>query len=144
MRKTCLSRTVLYKAILEGFKDLQTLITPSKPLSHAASLRVHLSWAFNSFDIWRSVLFCSSPAHMPKLFINRRSAAEHRADPTQDPDAKHSILNQVSSRMFHFQSPPSLRSLKRALFEISVFSAVTLSMASIIGWYSRNDVGLEC
>lgn len=37
----------------------------------------------------------SSPAHMPKLFINRRSAAEHRADPTQDPDAKHSILNQL-------------------------------------------------
>lgn len=37
----------------------------------------------------------SSPAHMPKLFINRRSAAEHRADPTQDPEAKHSILNQL-------------------------------------------------
>lgn len=36
-----------------------------------------------------------SPAHMPKLFINRRSAAEHRADPTQDPDAKHAILNQL-------------------------------------------------
>ncbi|XP_020610516.1 E3 ubiquitin-protein ligase HECTD3-like [Orbicella faveolata] len=36
-----------------------------------------------------------TPAHMPKLFINRRSAAEHRADPTQDPDAKHSILNQL-------------------------------------------------
>ncbi|KAJ7383020.1 hypothetical protein OS493_031190, partial [Desmophyllum pertusum] len=36
-----------------------------------------------------------SPAHMPKLFINRRSAAEHRADPKQDPDAKHSIVTQL-------------------------------------------------
>lgn len=32
---------------------------------------------------------------MPKLFINRRTAAEHRADPAQDPDAKRSIFNQV-------------------------------------------------
>lgn len=37
---------------------------------------------------------------MPKLFINRRSAAEHRADPTQDPDAKRSIFNQVSGVCF--------------------------------------------
>jgi len=77
---------------------------------------------------------------MPKLFINRRSAAEHRADPTQDPDAKHSILNQVSSRMLHFQSLPSLRLLMSAVFKISVFAAVTLSIAAIIGGYSRNDV----
>lgn len=37
---------------------------------------------------------------MPKLFINRRSAAEHRADPTQDPDAKCSIFNQVSIQSY--------------------------------------------
>ena len=32
---------------------------------------------------------------MPKLFINRRTASEHRTDPSQDPDAKQSIFNQV-------------------------------------------------
>lgn len=37
----------------------------------------------------------SPPPHMPKLFINRRTAAEHRADPAQDPDAKRSIFNQL-------------------------------------------------
>ncbi|XP_048588290.1 E3 ubiquitin-protein ligase HECTD3-like isoform X2 [Nematostella vectensis] len=36
-----------------------------------------------------------SPEKMPKLFINRRLAAEHRADPSQDPDAKYSMFHQL-------------------------------------------------
>ena len=34
---------------------------------------------------------------MPKLYINRRLAAEHTADPSQDPDAKRSVFHQVRS-----------------------------------------------
>ncbi len=32
---------------------------------------------------------------MPKLYINRRTAAEHKTDPTQDPECKNSIFNQI-------------------------------------------------
>lgn len=32
---------------------------------------------------------------MPKLYINRRAAAEHRSDPKKDPDCKNSIFSQI-------------------------------------------------
>ena len=32
---------------------------------------------------------------MPRLYINRRSAADHRADPSQDPQCKHAVFIQV-------------------------------------------------
>ena len=101
---------------LEAFKVLQMVIAQTEPLDHTAPLQ-ECSWTI--FDIWRMILFCSAPAHMPKLFINRRSAAEHRADPTQDPDAKHSILNQVSSPLLQFQFPLSILLLMSVLCEIS-------------------------
>ena len=51
----------------------------------------------SSFIPFLDWLFCdnSSPQRMPKLFINRRLAAEHTADPSQDPEAKHSLFHQV-------------------------------------------------
>jgi len=39
--------------------------------------------------------YCSRPPEMPKLFINRRSAMEHRCDPSQDPEFKNSIFMQI-------------------------------------------------
>lgn len=35
------------------------------------------------------------PARMPKLYINRHAAAEHRADPGADPDYKHAVFTQI-------------------------------------------------
>ena len=32
---------------------------------------------------------------MPKLYINRRSAMEHRCDPSTDPECKNSIFMQI-------------------------------------------------
>jgi len=32
---------------------------------------------------------------MPKLYINRRAAMEHRCDPTADPEYKNSIFMQI-------------------------------------------------
>ncbi len=32
---------------------------------------------------------------MPKLYIDRQAAAEHRADPTHDADCKRSIFSQI-------------------------------------------------
>ena len=32
---------------------------------------------------------------MPKLYINRRAAAEHKADPSLDPDCKNTVFNQI-------------------------------------------------
>ncbi|KAK3585008.1 hypothetical protein CHS0354_024922 [Potamilus streckersoni] len=37
----------------------------------------------------------SEPPEMPKLYINRRAAMEHRCDPTQDPECKNSIFMQI-------------------------------------------------
>ncbi|KAL3869953.1 hypothetical protein ACJMK2_042573, partial [Sinanodonta woodiana] len=35
------------------------------------------------------------PPEMPKLYINRRAAMEHRCDPTKDPECKNSIFMQI-------------------------------------------------
>ncbi|XP_064606807.1 E3 ubiquitin-protein ligase HECTD3-like [Liolophura sinensis] len=35
------------------------------------------------------------PSDIPKLYINRREAMEHRCDPSQDPEYKHSIFTQM-------------------------------------------------
>ena len=35
------------------------------------------------------------PCRFPKLYINRRAAAEHRDDPAQDPEAKNSMFMQI-------------------------------------------------
>ncbi|XP_041475804.1 E3 ubiquitin-protein ligase HECTD3-like [Lytechinus variegatus] len=35
------------------------------------------------------------PSRMPRLYINRRSAADHRIDPFKDPSAKNSIFSQM-------------------------------------------------
>lgn len=35
------------------------------------------------------------PSDIPKLYINRREAMEHRCDPSQDPEYKHSIFTQI-------------------------------------------------
>ncbi|XP_078574979.1 E3 ubiquitin-protein ligase HECTD3-like isoform X1 [Branchiostoma floridae x Branchiostoma japonicum] len=35
------------------------------------------------------------PSSMPKLYINRRTATEHRTDPTKDPECKHAIFTQI-------------------------------------------------
>ncbi|KAH3847538.1 hypothetical protein DPMN_089863 [Dreissena polymorpha] len=35
------------------------------------------------------------PPDMPKLFINRRTAMEHRCDPAADPEYKNSIFMQI-------------------------------------------------
>jgi E3 ubiquitin-protein ligase HECTD3 len=32
---------------------------------------------------------------MPRLYINRRTAMEHRCDPAHDPDFKNSIFSQI-------------------------------------------------
>ncbi len=32
---------------------------------------------------------------MPKLYVNRRTAAEHKSDPSQDPECKNAIFNQI-------------------------------------------------
>ena len=32
---------------------------------------------------------------MPSLYINRRAAAEHKVDPSLDPDCKQSIFSQI-------------------------------------------------
>ena len=37
----------------------------------------------------------SRPSRLPKLYINRRAAAEHRSDPSLDPDAKNSVCMQI-------------------------------------------------
>ncbi|XP_065069856.1 E3 ubiquitin-protein ligase HECTD3-like [Rhopilema esculentum] len=37
----------------------------------------------------------SGQATVPKIFVNRHQAAEHVVNPSQDPDAKHSIFNQL-------------------------------------------------
>lgn len=68
-----------------SFKDLEA-IRQLLPLSKHRTMLID--------KVIRESQSCS-PAHMPKLFINRRSAAEHRADPTHDPDAKRSIFNQL-------------------------------------------------
>jgi len=35
------------------------------------------------------------PTRLPKLYINRRAAADHKDDPSQDPDAKNSVFMQI-------------------------------------------------
>lgn len=35
------------------------------------------------------------PSDMPRLYINRRTAMEHRCDPAHDPDFKNSIFSQI-------------------------------------------------
>lgn len=37
----------------------------------------------------------TEPGDTPKLYINRRTAMEHRCDPTNDPDFKNSIFSQI-------------------------------------------------
>ena len=41
--------------------------------------------------------FSSGHANIPKIFLNRHLAAEHLVDPSNDPEAKHAIFNQVNS-----------------------------------------------
>ena len=43
------------------------------------------------------IFFCifSRPNDMPKLYINRRAAMEHKCDPTSDPEYKNSIFTQI-------------------------------------------------
>ena len=45
--------------------------------------------------ILRPRFCCSRPNAMPKLYINRRAAADHKTDPSLDPDCKNSIFNQI-------------------------------------------------
>ncbi|XP_068728218.1 E3 ubiquitin-protein ligase HECTD3-like [Montipora capricornis] len=68
-----------------SFKDLEA-IRQLLPLSNHRTMLID--------KVLRDSQSCS-PAHMPKLFVNRRAAVEHKADPAQDPDAKRSIFNQL-------------------------------------------------
>ena len=43
------------------------------------------------------VSFASGHANIPKIFLNRHLAAEHLVNPSNDPEAKHAIFNQVNS-----------------------------------------------
>ena len=37
----------------------------------------------------------SRPSRMPKLYINRRAASEHKSDPSQDPEGKNTVFMQI-------------------------------------------------
>ena len=87
---------------------------------------------------------------MPKLFINRRSAAEHRADPTQDSDAKCSIFNQVSIQSYilpsyhkHVQGKQYKESSRYLAATWVLIPGAPLISIPLPGGISSCDVGLN-
>ena len=81
----------------------------------------------------------SRPSRLPKLYINRRAAAEHRSDPSLDPDAKNSVCMQIFEGLKprdNFEKPLDYRWVSKLIMKTHE-SAVSVKL------FTRYTVGIK-